>query len=184
MPDQTSDGAHRLPTRREVLRQAGRLSIGAAAFPMAGWLSACARDLTPTSPSASASGPPAAATPPGTPAPTATPDTRPVTVAITGDVMLGRSVNTTILASSDRYPFNDTADYLHGFDLTVDNLECVVSTMGQPVPNKPYHFRADPKSFKRLNAAVSTSFRWPTTTAVTTAERRSPTCSPSCRRTA
>ena len=67
-----------------------------------------------------------------------------MTVAITGDVMLGRSVNSGILASADRYPFNNTADYLRSFDLTVGNLECVVSSMGQPVPNKPYHFRAAP----------------------------------------
>ncbi|MDQ6847583.1 MAG: CapA family protein [Candidatus Dormibacteraeota bacterium] len=76
-----------------------------------------------------------------------------MTIAITGDVMLGRSVNAQILASIDRYPFNETADYLEGFDLTVGNLECVVSALGAPVPNKPYHFRADPRSFARLNAA-------------------------------
>ncbi|MDQ6856329.1 MAG: CapA family protein, partial [Candidatus Dormibacteraeota bacterium] len=153
MPDQRVDGAQQLRTRREILRQAGRLGIGAAAFPMAGWLAACSRDLAPMSPSASATAPATSARPTDAPVPTATPDARPVTVAITGDVMLGRSINAAILSSSDRYPFNEVADYLHGFDVTVGNLECVVSAIGQPVPNKPYHFRADPKSYGRLNAA-------------------------------
>lgn len=153
MPDPWRDHARRLPSRREVLRQAGRLSVGLAGLPMAGWLAACAGDVPRTASSSSSAPPTAAPTPGDTLAPTATPDARPVTVAITGDLMLGRSVNATILASADRYPFNEVADYLQSFDLTIGNLECVVSTKGQPVPNKPYHFRADPKSFGRLNAA-------------------------------
>ncbi len=67
--------------------------------------------------------------------------------------MLGRSVNAQVLATSDRFPFNGTADYLKGFDITVGNLECVVSTLGQPVPDKTYTFRADPRGFGRLRGA-------------------------------
>jgi poly-gamma-glutamate capsule biosynthesis protein CapA/YwtB (metallophosphatase superfamily) len=148
-------------TRRAILERAARAGLLVAGAPLAGWLTACGG---PAASSSSAATPTAAyptSTPTSTPTPTpeptspptATPDTRPVTVVITGDVMLGRSVNTRILSTSDRFPFNDTADYLHGFDVVVGNLECVVSTQGVPVPNKPYHFRADPRSFSRLNSA-------------------------------
>ena len=74
-------------------------------------------------------------------------------MAIAGDIMLGRSVNTQILATADRFPFNYTAEYLRGCDLSIGNLERVVSTMGDPVPAKPFHFRADPMGFGRLTAA-------------------------------
>lgn len=139
-------------SRREILIRGGRIGIGVAGLPIAGLLAACSQDVARGSPSLSS---PATTLPPSSAAesPSATTDARPVTMAITGDVMLGRSVNTQILASSDRYPFNETADYLQGFDLTVGNLECVVSSLGQPMPSKPYHFRADPKSFARLNSA-------------------------------
>ena len=129
-------------TRRAVLARIGRVCLGAATFSLAEWLVACAPTLS--RPSATLR--PTAASQP-------TPDTRPVSIAITGDIMLGRSVNTQILASADRFPFNYTADYLSGFDLTVGNLECVVSKLGQPVPNKPFDFRADPKGFARLTQA-------------------------------
>ena len=42
-----------------------------------------------------------------TPMPTATPDTRPVSVVITGDVMLARTVTQQILATQDAFPFED-----------------------------------------------------------------------------
>ncbi|HEV7678155.1 MAG TPA: CapA family protein [Candidatus Dormibacteraeota bacterium] len=139
-----------------MLQRAARAGIVVAGAPLAGWLAACADagvaprpSLTPR-PSPSPTEAPTA-TP--TQEPAATPDARPVTIAITGDVMLGRSVGDRILATGDRFPFNDTADFLHDFDLTVGNLECVVSRQGQPVPNKPYHFRADPTCYGRLNAA-------------------------------
>ncbi len=96
---------------------------------------------------------PPALTPPATVQPTATPDTRPITLAITGDVMLSRAVNTQVLATRDRFPFNYTADYLAGFDLTVGNLECVVSKLGERVPGKQFTFPVDPAAFERLVAA-------------------------------
>ncbi|MBF6591691.1 MAG: CapA family protein [Ktedonobacterales bacterium] len=133
-----------LLTRRAVLARAG---LGAAALPLAGWLAACGQAASTTRGGSPTS---TALTPTPTPDPTATPDTRPLTLVITGDLMLGRSVNQQILASSTAFPFTYTADYLHGFDLTVGNLECVVSTLGQPVPDKPYTFRGDPKGFARL----------------------------------
>lgn len=87
--------------------------------------------------------------------PTATRVLQPVTVAITGDIMLSRSVGTRMVAAgnSGLFPFDRTAAFLRGFDLTVGNLECVVSRLGAPVPAKPFTFRADPLGFARLQAA-------------------------------
>jgi capsule synthesis protein PGA_cap len=139
------------PTRRELLARAGRagLALGAG-LPLAEWLAGCG-DPTATTRHPSPS-PTATAT--ATPQPTATPDARPVTIAITGDVMLARSVNDHLLATAagDPFPFTSTGDYLHGFDLTVGNLECVVSTLGRPEP-KEFTFEADPRGFARVAAA-------------------------------
>src|SRR5690242_15294331 len=89
--DQQTDDRHNQahPTRRELLARAGRagLALGAG-LPLAEWLAGCG-DPTATT-HLIASGPTATAT--ATPQPTATPDTRPTTIAITGDVMLARSV--------------------------------------------------------------------------------------------
>lgn len=132
-------------TRRQLLRRSGRLGASAlAAGPIASFLAACgsARSTAATS----------APTATSTSSTTATPDTRPITIAITGDVMLGRSVNQRILQTSDNFPFNDVASALGGFDLTVGNLECVVSHLGSPQP-KQYTFEADPRGFSRLTSA-------------------------------
>lgn len=138
-------------SRRALLGRAARLGLAAASLSLTDLLVACG-SATPSSRSVFAV-PTTAPSPSPPPTPSATADTRPVTVAITGDLMLGRSVNDRILATGDRFPFNGTADYLRSVDLTVGNLECVVSRLGQPVPNKPFHFRADPRSFERLQAA-------------------------------
>lgn len=136
----------RVTPRRAALRRIGAVGLGlAAGAPLIEWLAGCGEK--------SSRATPPAATATQAPQPTATPDTRPVTIAITGDVMLGRSVNTHLLASSDRFPFNGVADYLKTFDLTVGNLECVVSSLGQPEPGKQFTFEADPKAFARLSAA-------------------------------
>jgi poly-gamma-glutamate synthesis protein (capsule biosynthesis protein) len=87
------------------------------------------------------------------PTPTPTPDDRPVTVVITGDIMLSRTIGQQIASSSDLFPFDDTAAYLRSFDLTVGNLECVVSTLGSPIPGKQFTFEAPPRGFDRLVAA-------------------------------
>ncbi len=140
-----ADIMHRRLTRRELLARAG---LGVTALPMAGWLAGCA---TATPSGRTTLHPTPSPTLP--PAPTPTPDTRPITIGITGDIMLGRSVNEQILAGAGTYPFTYTADFLRGFDLTVGNLECVVSTLGAPVPDKPYTFRGSPEGFDRLAAA-------------------------------
>jgi poly-gamma-glutamate capsule biosynthesis protein CapA/YwtB (metallophosphatase superfamily) len=131
--------------RRALLSRAGRAGLGVAAgVPLATWLAGCATQSTPAQRSTPTSAP--------TLAPTATPDIRPVTIAITGDLMLARSVGQRLLATDDAFPFTHTADYLRGFDLTVGNLECVVSTLGAPQP-KQYTFEAPTRSFERLVAA-------------------------------
>lgn len=138
----------RVTGRRDILRRMGAAGLGlAAGVPLAEWLAGCGER------SARATIPTPTPTPTQTPEPTATPDTRPVTIAITGDVMLARSVNTQLLATGDRFPFNNTADYLKSFDLTIGNLECVVSKLGQPEPGKEFTFEADPKAFARLQSA-------------------------------
>lgn len=75
----------------------------------------------------------------------------PLTLAFTGDVMFGRTVNSHMLATAanDRYPFTYTGEFLRGFDLTIGNLECVISRLGVPVP-KSYNFRGDPRAYDRL----------------------------------
>ena len=143
-------------------RQAtGQRRIGASRRAFVGGAARMGAALAATGPVASllaACGAPAGsqlrATPTTAPtiAPTATPDTRPITVAITGDIMLGRSVGARILSTSDHYPFNGVADWLSGFDLTIGNLECVVSTLGSPQP-KQYTFEAPPLGFERVAAA-------------------------------
>ena len=135
-------------SRRELLRRAGIAGLAVAGgLPAASWLAGCATSARRALP---ARGRTTTAT--RAPSPSATPDDRPVTLVITGDVMLARSVNSALLASSDRFPFNYTADYLSAFDLTVGNLECVVSTLGSPQP-KEFTFEANPKAFERLRAA-------------------------------
>jgi hypothetical protein len=132
-------------SRRAFVRRAAQVGGAlAASGSVAGLLAACGADASIR--------PSATPTATATTAPTATPDTRPVTVAITGDIMLSRSVGARILATNDRFPFNDTADWLSGFDLTVGNLECVVSTLGHPQP-KQYTFEAPPRGFERVAAA-------------------------------
>src|ERR1700736_3086668 len=78
----------------------------------------------------------------------------PITLAFTVDVMFGRTVNSHMLATaaSDPYPFTHTGEFLRGFDLTIGNLECVISRLGVPVP-KPYHFRGDPRAYDLLLSA-------------------------------
>ena len=135
-------------TRRDLIRRGGLLGAAAlASGPVASFFAACdsaahSAASEPTTPAASP-----------TLDPTATPDARPVTIGITGDVMLGRSINQRLLQTSDRYPFNDVADALKTFDLTIGNLECVISRLGSPIPGKQYTFEGDPLGFGRLTAA-------------------------------
>src|SRR5579859_964148 len=78
---------------------------------------------------------------------------RPITMAFTGDVMFGRTVNSRLLATAinDPYPFTHTADFLRTFDLTIGNLECVISRLGAPVDKpRPFILCGDPRAYRRL----------------------------------
>lgn len=81
-----------------------------------------------------------------------------VQIALTGDVMLGRLVNQHIVEPPD-VPFNhawgDLLPLLRAADLRLINLECVISTRGQPwqPENKVFHFRAHPRAIELLRAA-------------------------------
>ena len=70
--------------------------------------------------------PPSPTPTPPTATPSPTPDTRPVSVVITGDIMLARSVGARINASKGLFPFAGIAEALQSHDLRIGNLECVV----------------------------------------------------------
>ncbi len=134
-------------TRREVLAAGGFALLG---------LAGCGAKSMPRTTSSNEAMPTRSMSPTLTPAsasPTSTPET-PLTLAFTGDVMFGRTVNSHMLATApnDPYPFTYTADVLRRFDLTICNLECVISKLGEPVP-KAYTFRGDPRAYDRLLAA-------------------------------
>ncbi|MFB5083087.1 CapA family protein [Symbiobacterium thermophilum] len=65
-----------------------------------------------------------------------------VTITFVGDIMLDRLPGEHLARGED--PFAGVADALTGADLTVGNLECVVSTVGEPVP-KWFNFRCHPR---------------------------------------
>ena len=79
----------------------------------------------------------------------------PLTIALTGDVMLGRLMNEAIRLNGPRYPWGDTLDLLRQADLTIINLECVIATNGKPWTRTPkvFHFRADPQAIEVLEIA-------------------------------
>jgi poly-gamma-glutamate synthesis protein (capsule biosynthesis protein) len=80
---------------------------------------------------------------------------RPVTLAMTGDVMLGRGVDETLRRLGPTYPWGDLVPLLTEADLTILNLECVIAQGGQPWSRWPkvYHFRADPVAMRALEHA-------------------------------
>jgi poly-gamma-glutamate synthesis protein (capsule biosynthesis protein) len=80
---------------------------------------------------------------------------RPVTLAMTGDVMLGRGVDEALRRLGPTHPWGDLLPVLHSADLTVMNLECVIAGGGQPWSRWPkvYHFRADPVAITALQVA-------------------------------
>lgn len=77
-----------------------------------------------------------------TTAPNPNPDLR-LTLMAVGDIMLGRTIADLIESEGHTAPFIHTAQMLRSADITVGNLECPISTRGEPEP-KPYAFRAPP----------------------------------------
>lgn len=79
-------------------------------------------------------------------------------IALTGDVMLGRLVNQHVVERPDvpvEHAWGDLLPLLRAVDLRLINLECVVSTRGQPwrPEHKVFHFRAHPRAIEVLRAA-------------------------------
>jgi poly-gamma-glutamate capsule biosynthesis protein CapA/YwtB (metallophosphatase superfamily) len=74
-----------------------------------------------------------------------------VSVLFVGDTMLARSVGEMIVRGED--PFASIKEYLQGFDFVVANLECVVSSIGTPIPGKKFTFRAPIQAIQSLQEA-------------------------------
>jgi poly-gamma-glutamate synthesis protein (capsule biosynthesis protein) len=65
-----------------------------------------------------------------------------------GDIMLAEKVGETIARGVD--PFQYVAPVLKTADVTIGNLECVVSTKGTPMEGKPFTFEARPEVMPML----------------------------------
>jgi poly-gamma-glutamate capsule biosynthesis protein CapA/YwtB (metallophosphatase superfamily) len=78
-----------------------------------------------------------------------------LTLALAGDVMLGRGVNEALRCMRPEEPWRDVLPLLHGADLRVVNLECAITTHERPWARTPktFHFRADPSAVEALRAA-------------------------------
>ena len=74
-------------------------------------------------------------------------------LVLVGDVMLGRLVNEELKRESPKLPWGDTLPIFKNADLRICNLECVLSDVGEPWPNKTFHFRTDEKNIQTLLAA-------------------------------
>jgi poly-gamma-glutamate synthesis protein (capsule biosynthesis protein) len=83
--------------------------------------------------------------------PTQTPTQR-VNLMAVGDIMLGRTIGDLILEEGYQAPFLYTAETLSSADLTIGNLECPISDLGQAVQKK-YVFRAPAEAAKSLSFA-------------------------------
>jgi len=82
----------------------------------------------------------------------AQPKTGTVRIVFVGDVMLGRAPGEAITRGED--PFAEVASVLKDADLTIGNLECAVSTVGEAVP-KPVNLRAGPACIPLLQRYFS-----------------------------
>jgi poly-gamma-glutamate synthesis protein (capsule biosynthesis protein) len=71
-----------------------------------------------------------------------------VTLAFVGDINLDGLPGDLVSRGGD--PFAAFAPLLDGADIRVGNLECVVATSGEPVPDKLYSFRAHPRTLTPL----------------------------------
>ena len=78
-----------------------------------------------------------------------------LTLALTGDVMLGRLVNDRLKSMQPEQVWGDVLPHLAQADLRIVNLECALTTHLQPWSrtDKMFHFRADPEAVRVLQAA-------------------------------
>ena len=78
-----------------------------------------------------------------------------LTLALAGDVMLGRLVNESLAHGDYARPWGDTLPVLRSADLFLVNLECVLSARTERWSDggyKPFYFRADPAVVATLKA--------------------------------
>lgn len=71
-----------------------------------------------------------------------------VSIAFVGDILLDDTPGKVI--KSGRDPFAPMASIINAADIRVGNLECVVATTGTPEPDKPFTFRAHPRTLSVL----------------------------------
>jgi poly-gamma-glutamate synthesis protein (capsule biosynthesis protein) len=79
-----------------------------------------------------------------------------VTIALMGDVMLGRGVNETIHERGFEYPWGDVLPTLRQADFRFINLECALTSHTREWfdgGSKAFHFRADPGVVETLATA-------------------------------
>jgi poly-gamma-glutamate capsule biosynthesis protein CapA/YwtB (metallophosphatase superfamily) len=78
-----------------------------------------------------------------------------ITLALTGDVMLGRGVNETLPDVRPEEPWGDVLPLLDAADLRIVNLECAITEHKQSWSRTPkvFHFRSDPVAIEVLKAA-------------------------------
>lgn len=78
---------------------------------------------------------------------------RPVTLALVGDVMLGRMVDAAIAARGFGYPWGDVLPILQRADLFLINLECALTShqrRWRDGQGKAFYFRSDPSAVQTL----------------------------------
>ena len=78
-----------------------------------------------------------------------------LTMALVGDVMLGRGVNEALRTLRPEQPWGDMLPLLDAADLRIINLECAITNHKRPWMRTPkvFHFRAGPSAVEVLRAA-------------------------------
>ncbi|MEM5801945.1 MAG: CapA family protein [Candidatus Aenigmatarchaeota archaeon] len=74
-------------------------------------------------------------------------------ILLTGDVMLGRTVNRVLKLDNFSWVWGNTIKIFHEADLRLINLECVISSKGTPDPRSYFHFRSNPVAIEVLKKA-------------------------------
>lgn len=73
----------------------------------------------------------------------------PISIAFTGDVMIGRTVNKIIAKKGCLYIWGTMLEYLQNADLTIVNLETTLTKSNQAIP-KVFNFKSDPHNVQCL----------------------------------
>lgn len=78
-----------------------------------------------------------------------------ITLALTGDVMLGRGVNEVLRTLDPEQVWGNVLPLIRSADLRIVNLECALTDYERPWSRTPkvFHFRADPSAVEVLEAA-------------------------------